>query len=94
VAREANAQLLDLPPGWEGGDPQALLVAVSNELHSPQEPTRLAALHWLNTLLARSRKTVRAAPAAGAAGPCHATCSLLDSAEASCHCRYDGSSRI
>lgn len=58
MAREANAGLLDLPPGWEGADPGALLAAVSNELHSPQEPTRLAALHWLNTLLARSRKTV------------------------------------
>ena len=59
VARQANAELLELPAGWEGADPGALLAAVSNELHSPQEPTRLAALHWLNTLLARSRKTVR-----------------------------------
>ena len=39
-----NAKLLDLPAGWEAADPGALLAAVSNEMHSPAEPTRLAAL--------------------------------------------------
>ena len=60
VAREANAELLDLPAGWEAADPAALLAAVANELHSVQEPTRMAALLWLNTLLSQSRRTVRA----------------------------------
>ena len=59
VAREANAELLELPPEWEASDPAALLAAVANELHSTQEATRLSALLWLNTLLSRSRKTVR-----------------------------------
>ena len=59
VAREANAELLELPPEWEASDPAALLAAVANELHSTQEATRLSALLWLNTLLLRSRKTVR-----------------------------------
>ncbi len=58
VAREANAELLELPPEWEASDPAALLAAVANELHSTQEATRLSALLWLNTLLSRSRKTV------------------------------------
>ncbi len=58
VAREANAELLDLPAGWEAADPAALLAAVANELHSLQEPTRMAALLWLNTLLSKSRRTV------------------------------------
>ncbi|CAL5227221.1 g10142 [Coccomyxa viridis] len=60
VAREANAELLELPPEWEASDPAALLAAVANELHSTQEATRLSALLWLNTLLSRSRKTVLA----------------------------------
>lgn len=59
MAREANAELLELPPEWEASDPAALLAAVANELHSTQEATRLSALLWLNTLLSRSRKTVR-----------------------------------
>ncbi|CAL8466856.1 g6392 [Coccomyxa elongata] len=58
VAREANAELLDLPAGWEAAHPAALLAAVANELHSVQEPTRMAALLWLNTLLSQSRRTV------------------------------------
>lgn len=58
VAREANAELLDLPVGWEAADPGSLLAAVANELHSVQEPTRMAALLWLNTLLSKSRRTV------------------------------------
>ena len=58
MAREANAELLELPPEWEASDPAALLAAVANELHSTQEATRLSALLWLNTLLSRSRKTV------------------------------------
>ena len=45
--------------GVEASDPAALLAAVANELHSTQEATRLSALLWLNTLLSRSRKTVR-----------------------------------
>jgi hypothetical protein len=60
VARETNAELLALPEGWEACDPAALLATVAAELGSPQEPTRLAALHWLNTLLGRSRQTARA----------------------------------
>ncbi len=59
MARETNAELLALPEGWGACDPAALLAAVAAELGSPQEPTRLAALLWLNTLLARSRPTVR-----------------------------------
>ena len=59
VARETNAELLALPEGWGAGDAAELLPAVAAELGSPQEPTRLAALLWLNTLLARSRPTVR-----------------------------------
>ena len=61
VAREANTELLELPPEWEATDPAALLAAVANELHSTQEATRLSALLWLNTLLSRSRPTVRPA---------------------------------
>ena len=62
VAREANTELLELPPEWEATDPAALLAAVANELHSTQEATRLSALLWLNTLLSRSRPTVRPCP--------------------------------
>lgn len=62
MAREANAELLELPAEWEAADPAALLAAVANELHSTQEATRLSALLWLNTLLHRSRPTVRGLP--------------------------------
>ena len=88
VAREANAELLELPPEWEATDPAALLAAVANELHSAQEATRLSALLWLNTLLSRSQPTVRPAlgcctwPDASAEPPawtCHAeNITLLD----------------
>lgn len=71
VARETNAELLALPEGWEACDPAELLAAVASELGSPQEPTRLAALLWLHTLLGCSRQTARpcsaARPVAGAA---------------------------
>ena len=59
VARETNAELLALPEGWEACDPAELLAAVASELGSPQEPTRLAALLWLHTLLGCSRQTAR-----------------------------------
>ncbi|KAK9844103.1 hypothetical protein WJX81_004529 [Elliptochloris bilobata] len=58
LARETNAELLALPEGWEACDPAALLAAVAAELGSVHEPTRLAALLWLHTLLGRSRQTV------------------------------------
>jgi hypothetical protein len=59
VARETNAELLNLPDGWEAADPASILSTVASELQSAQELTRMAALTWLNTLLARSRSTVR-----------------------------------
>lgn len=58
VARDTNAELLNLPDGWEAADPASILATVANELQSVQELTRMAALLWLNTLLSRSRRTV------------------------------------
>lgn len=58
VARQTNADLLSLPAGYQSTDTEALLAAISSELQSDQEPTRLEALHWVNALLARSREEI------------------------------------
>ncbi|KAK9810224.1 hypothetical protein WJX72_006988 [[Myrmecia] bisecta] len=58
MARQANNELLHLPDGQYGIDTKAILAVISSELGSEQEPTRLEALHWVNSLLSRSRPEV------------------------------------
>ena len=54
----ANKVLLDPPEGWQPADTLRVLKVISQELGSEQEATRLAALHWMTTLLTHSRATV------------------------------------
>ena len=61
VAQEASAAnkvLIDPPEGWQPADTLQVLKVISQELGSEQEATRLAALHWMTTLLTHSRATV------------------------------------
>lgn len=57
-ATAANKELLELPDGWEPDDTRNILAIVSAELGCEHEATRLAALHWMTTLLSRSHSTV------------------------------------
>ncbi len=58
VARQANQELLALPESSEALDTGAILGTISAALSSEEEPTRLAALHWIQTLLSRCRPQV------------------------------------
>ena len=57
-AQAANEGLLQLPENWQPHDTRQVLAVVSAEMGSDRETTRLAALHWMTTLLAQSRATV------------------------------------
>lgn len=54
----ANRELLALPQGWKPSDTQKVLAIVSTELGSEHEATRMAALHWMTSLLSESREAV------------------------------------
>lgn len=59
LARGVNDVLLALPPDAAAGlDTAAVLASLAAELGSDREATRLAAIHWLNTLLTSSRPEV------------------------------------
>lgn len=62
MARQANQELLALPESSEELDTGAILGTISAALSSEEEPTRLAALHWIQTLLGRCRPQVRSVP--------------------------------
>ena len=59
MAREANRELLEVPPSFSTKETAAVLRVVSAQLGSPQEQTRLDALHWVHTLLRRDQRLVR-----------------------------------
>ena len=59
VAREANKELLEVPQAFSTKETAAVLRVVSAQLGSPQEQTRLDALHWVHTLLRRDQRLVR-----------------------------------
>lgn len=57
-AAATNSELLELPEDWVPHDTRQVLAVISAEMRSDRETTRLAALHWMTTLLAKSRSTV------------------------------------
>lgn len=57
-AQATNGALLQLPRDWQPHDTRQVLAVVSAEMGSEREITRLAALNWMTTLLAKSRFTV------------------------------------
>ena len=47
-----------MPPSFSTKETAAVLRVVSAQLGSPQEQTRLDALHWVHTLLRRDQRLV------------------------------------
>ena len=59
VASEVDRALLAGLGRWGRGDLKAIFGVVSRQLGSPQEQPRLAALHWVHSLLRLRQSQVR-----------------------------------
>ena len=77
IARQIDADLLQLPDNYQSTDSRPILAAIGSELQSTHEATRLEALHWVTALLNRSQDEVLAQLEVGSCG----------GQEKSSHCR-------
>ena len=68
IARQIDADLLQLPDNYQSTDSRPILAAIGSELQSTHEATRLEALHWITALLNRSQDEVLAQLEVGSCG--------------------------
>ena len=68
IARQIDADLLQLPDNYQSTDSRPILAAIGSELQSTHEATRLEALHWVTALLNRSQDEVLAQLEVGSCG--------------------------